>query len=155
MARADSPLRGAGPDLDTYEPRHGLVGQKRGCSYCGSLPPDDFMDAVRAGKEIEPTDKGYKFYVNEPLTDEQKAQDRQSWIGHYLSLGLSEAAAAEAADTNPTAPSGDIIGKFYTPHLSPEQGDEFIELWKAKKINWGYPGGPYVRLFIPGHPRAV
>lgn len=39
--------------------------------------------------------------------------------------------------------------KFYTPHLSVEQGDEFITLWKAQQINWGYPGYPYVRLLIP------
>lgn len=40
-------------------------------------------------------------------------------------------------------------GKFYTHHLSKEQGDEFIELWTSGKVNWGFPGHPYVRLFIP------
>jgi len=40
-------------------------------------------------------------------------------------------------------------GKFYTHHLSKEQGDEFITLWEEGKVLWGYPGRPYVRLFIP------
>lgn len=39
--------------------------------------------------------------------------------------------------------------KFYTHHLSEEQGWEFDQLWKDKKINWGeFP--PYVPLYIPG-----
>lgn len=33
------------------------------CSYCGSLAPDEFMQAVRDGCEIGPTDKSYKAYV--------------------------------------------------------------------------------------------
>lgn len=36
---------------------------KRTCSYCGSLHPNDFIDAVTAGIEIGPTDKDYKVYV--------------------------------------------------------------------------------------------
>lgn len=54
------------PGPDRYEPQHGLVSQPRGCSYCGSLPPDDFMAAVRDGCEIGPTDKNYKAYINLP-----------------------------------------------------------------------------------------
>lgn len=44
---------------------------------------------------------------------------------------------------------GDYDGKFYTQHLDPDQGAEFIDLWAQQRINWGYPGGPYVRLYIP------
>lgn len=33
------------------------------CSYCGSMSGDDFMEAVRKGDEIGPTDKNYKCYV--------------------------------------------------------------------------------------------
>lgn len=40
--------------------------------------------------------------------------------------------------------------KFYTHHLSEEQGREFGQLWRDGKINWGYPGQPYVPLYIPG-----
>lgn len=39
--------------------------------------------------------------------------------------------------------------KFYTPHLSPEQGDRFRALYEAGKIAIGYPGHFYVRLYVP------
>ena len=32
----------------------------RTCSYCGSLHPDDFMQAVRDGKQLTSTSKNYK-----------------------------------------------------------------------------------------------
>lgn len=51
------------PGPDRYEPGHGLVSQTLGCTWCGSMPPDDFMAAVRAGAEISPTDKNYKAYI--------------------------------------------------------------------------------------------
>lgn len=49
--------------LDQYKRGGGLVGQARACSFCGSMPPEDFMQAVREGKEVGPTDKNYKAYV--------------------------------------------------------------------------------------------
>ena len=63
MDNPDDPRRAAGQDLDRYMPGHGIVGQSRGCSYCGSMSPDDFMQAVRDGAEIGPTDKNSKAYV--------------------------------------------------------------------------------------------
>lgn len=33
------------------------------CSYCGSLSPAKFFEAIEAGAEIGPTDKNYKVYV--------------------------------------------------------------------------------------------
>jgi hypothetical protein len=33
------------------------------CSYCGSITPKAFFEAIQEGKEIEPTDKSYKVYV--------------------------------------------------------------------------------------------
>lgn len=107
MDRADSPFHGSGEDLDTYKPRHGLVGQGRGCSYCGSMHPDDFMQAVRDGVEIGPTDKSYKMYVDH------------------------------------------MHGKFYTAHLDAEQQAEFLQLAQEQKVNWGYPGYPYSRIYLP------
>lgn len=46
---------------DEYEKR----GESRACSYCGSMAPDDFMDSVRAGVKVGPTDKNYKAYVGD------------------------------------------------------------------------------------------
>lgn len=39
--------------------------EDRACSYCGSMHPDDFMQAVRAGSPITTTDKRYKAYLND------------------------------------------------------------------------------------------
>jgi hypothetical protein len=102
------PFKGAGEDLDEYVPGHGLSGQPSGCSYCGSMSPQDFMHAVVEGKQIGPTDKSYKLYV------------------------------------------GDYEGKFYTSHLTESQGYEFWNMAQLGKVNWGYPGYPYVPLYIPG-----
>ena len=71
----------------------------------------DFLAAIRNGKEIGPTDKPYKLYVD------------------------------------------DHAGKFYTQHLSAEQAEEFDRMWREHRINWGYPGRPYVPLYLPGFPK--
>lgn len=61
--RDDSPFAYAGSNRDTYTAGHGIVGQGRGCSYCGSMHPDDFLEALREGALLGPTDKNYKAYV--------------------------------------------------------------------------------------------
>lgn len=46
---------------------------------------------------------------------------------------------------------GTVAGakKFYTHHLSEDQGYEFFYLWQAGEINWAqFP--PYVQLYLPG-----
>lgn len=49
---------------------------------------------------------------------------------------------------------GEMAGKFYTQHFSTEQADEFDQLWREHKINWGYPYAPYVPLYLPGFPKS-
>lgn len=45
--------------------------------------------------------------------------------------------------------SDDGFRKFYTHHLTDEQGQEFWELWQAGQVNFGeFP--PYVRIYLPG-----
>lgn len=39
------------------------------CSFCGSLEPNFFMQAVRDGCLLEPTDKNYKVYIQLPDRD--------------------------------------------------------------------------------------
>lgn len=71
--REESPAADrAFPGPDKYRPDGGLVGQALACSYCGSLPPDDFMEAVRQGAEVGPTDKSYKAYLRLPDGGEAK-----------------------------------------------------------------------------------
>lgn len=60
----DSPFTFAGPNRDTYAEGHGIIGQGRGCSYCGSMHPDDFLEALREGAELGVADKNYKAYVS-------------------------------------------------------------------------------------------
>lgn len=105
----------AAENLDDYVPNHGLINQELGCTFCGSMPPEDFMAAVRNGAEIVPTDKSYKLYVHHVTPEDVR-----------------------------------VDSKFYTMHLSPEQSQEFWELWGAGRINWGYPGYPYAKLYLPG-----
>lgn len=38
------------------------------CNYCGSLHPDRFMEMVKNGAEIGPTDKNYKVYLDSART---------------------------------------------------------------------------------------
>lgn len=42
-------------------------------------------------------------------------------------------------------------GKFYTHHFSLDLslGEEFISLWEKDEIKWGYPGHPYVKIYVP------
>lgn len=35
----------------------------RTCSFCGSLHPDDFMERMKNGETVGPTDKNYKAYL--------------------------------------------------------------------------------------------
>lgn len=170
MDRTDGPFKNAGTDLDTYSDRGGLVGQPRGCSYCGSLPPDEFMDAVRARRPITATDKGYKLYLEVPsekggeirvhsrsstggtawedLTDEEKKAVKKQWRRPAGGIfGKGEKGYYKNGRWGISAWDAITEAKFYTAHLSIEQGNEFIQLWMTKNVHWGYP--PYVPLYIP------
>lgn len=62
------PDGGRGPHdglgIDRWQMTHNARGvMHRTCSYCGSLHPDDFMQAIHDGRKIGPTDKNYKAYV--------------------------------------------------------------------------------------------
>lgn len=164
MDRDDGPLRGSGKNLDSYESRHGLVGQPLGCTYCGSMPADAFMEAVRTGVEIGATDKSYKFYVSglplgEPtLRCTSSSNHRGIDFRPYNELTKPEKRAVKAAGYGKR--KDQFFGgfqtyttyeaKFYTQHLSEEQGWEFAELRKAGVIVWQGGIAPYVPLYIPG-----
>ena len=74
MDDPDSPFRRSGVGLDHWD-RHKSNGD-RVCSYCGSLHPEDFLRLVKESAEapeddlraprINPSDKGYKIYVDRP-----------------------------------------------------------------------------------------
>jgi len=53
---------------DAWAKRGGLISQgaELSCTFCGSLNPDTFMTWVEAGREVGPTDKSYKVYIQGP-----------------------------------------------------------------------------------------
>lgn len=156
--------------LDEYLDGHGMTGSPRGCSFCGSMAPDDFLEVVKAGAEVGPTDKNYKLYVSWPRPDAdtlfvlgstsspEKPSGRDGWYGwDELTAEQLEIVRRDGYDRDGWRPTYFLFGtrptidaKFYTPHFSPEQGREFFGLWQAAKVNWGYPGGPYRSLYLPG-----
>lgn len=167
MDRDDGPFLWSGKNLDEFKKGHGLIGQPSGCSYCGSMSGEDFMEAVKNGAEIGPTDKSYKFYVKglprEGNPDDLRVLTVSSHPGEgllswsQLSKKQKKAVKESGRGTdykkrfyNFTTWGPTVDGKFYTKHLTEEQGWEFAKLQHEGKIRWGYPGGPYVGLYIPG-----
>lgn len=159
--RAEAPGSSRFPGPDRWTTGHGLVSQKGepSCSYCGSLNPDRFMDLVRDGWMVEPTDKSYKVYLGRPYSDEEIARHKARWVSEdriarairqtAADAGATPAeqdAAVEREWTEKVAPLhvGTTVAKFYFQHLSDAQQQEFIDLLNAKRVRFGYPGYLYV-----------
>lgn len=55
-------------ELGGWERTEGLdrIDEDRTCSFCGSLTGDAFMERVRAGETVSPTDKNFKAYLDQP-----------------------------------------------------------------------------------------
>jgi hypothetical protein len=163
--------------IDRYGPDHGVTGQPSGCTFCGSMPPDEFMTAVKAGAEVGPTDKSYKLYVSWPnpepsvlhpisavptgrdplpsptLTYLTWAEMSEAQRNEALAVFGADAPGHYSAIGFGTRPS--VEAKFYTAHLSPEQGREFYDLWQQGQVRWGYPGHPHMPLYLPGFERPA
>lgn len=167
MADPNSPFVGSGADLDTWTTGHGLIGQEaagQSCSYCGSLHPDRFMELVREGWIVGPTDKSYKAYISRPLTDEEKAERKAKWLAGFTDDEIAQ--SARDRDETPEEfragladyydrdlglnEASGIEAKFYFQHLSDEQRTEFIELHNAQRMRIGVPGRFYVAPFFTG-----
>lgn len=120
------------------DPEHpGLLGNGLvTCSYCGSLQPDDFLERVRQGDYVTPTDKNYKAYIGRPYTEEETEEYKQ--IPHVKALLAAGATAEDLA-----IPTNHQDAKFYFQHLSPEQCREFVDLYNRKEIKMAYPGHFY------------
>lgn len=134
---------------DTWRDHVGLAGQKRGCSYCGSMHPDDFMQAIRDGHQVGPTDKSYKAYLSKALTPDELAAHRDNEIARWA-LDVDLIKATEIVDKHlaETPAHGQSLGKFYFQHLSEDQMREFIDILNAGRMNIGYPGHFYSPPFF-------
>lgn len=138
----------------------GTVGPS--CSFCGSLHPDRFMELVREGWIVGPTDKGYKAYLSRPLTDEEKAERKAKWLAGFTYDEVIEgarersetpeefrAALADSYDRDLSrSEASSTEAKFYYQHLNVEQQDEFIFLYNDRRMTVGYPGHFYQPPFF-------
>lgn len=151
-------------NLDSWCAGRGLASQGAvgvSCSFCGSLHPDRFVELVREGWEVGPTDKNYKAYLRHAPTADEEAQQKADWIQRdavaqaVRELGerdgkTPEQVAADLDEQWAKFPhfSGGPEAKFYYQHLSVEQQDEFIALVNERRMKIGYPGHFYVLPFF-------
>ena len=150
---------------DAWTTGHGVVGQDAvglSCSFCGSLHPDRFMELVREGWEVGPTDKDYKAYLCRPRGDAERAERKATWLRNFKPEEVR--AVAEERGENPDQTQAELeayydaqvapleasttAAKFYYQHLSTEQRDEFIALYNEGRLKIGYPGRLYVLPFF-------
>ena len=134
------------PKEDRWIDRDG----RKVCSYCGSLHPDSFMECLRDGCLVEPTDKNYKAYIELPNPKVGKrvcigsSYPSKNWLKRKL--GWSDKTHGIAGPT--------ITAKFYYRHLSTAQMQEFVKLLNAKELSVAYPGHFYVYpFFIQSRPK--
>lgn len=167
--RAESGINFPGPDR--WETGRGIVGQDKvglSCSYCGSLHPDRFMELVREGWIVGPTDKSYKVYLNAPVTDDDRERAKARWAAGATGQAVRKTLAAEGVGADAIESriskywseheepylTGHPSAKFYFQHLSVEQQHEFIELHNSKAMVIGHPGRFYVPPFFCGSTSA-
>lgn len=146
--------------MDGFTAGHGLVDQERGCTFCGSMHPDDFMAAARRGETLGPSDKDYKVYVQRTLSLDEINAKVETAITGYVEHGMSRAEAQDLVGKQREGydiyANGGSIGKFYFQHLSEEQMREFIDLLNAKRLTIGYPGYFYrTPFFMARDPRPA
>lgn len=145
--------------LDSWVSGGGLAGQGsmgRSCSYCGSLEPDRFMELVRDGWVVGPTDKSYKVYLGKPVTNEDRQRRKAEWVDRMSPLGTEDREAlAEMWEREHAHPMSSTEAKFYFQHLSEQERGEFIDLHNSKRMVVGYPGHFYVRPFFCGPSEAA
>lgn len=115
------------------------------CSFCGSLSPTVFFEAIERGEKIIPTDKNYKAYIrmtNSEAIDHYQAQIEQH-IEHEKADGYVESSTdpftlvkgnCSSAFPNPAAIRS-YQAKVYFQHFSEDDKKRFVELLNAKKMN--------------------
>jgi hypothetical protein len=116
--KPDSPFVGSGTNLDTW--RTDPAGPY--CSYCGSLQPDRFMELVRAGWTVGPTDKSYKAYLSE---DEASQRQAKFYFQHLSAEQQDEFIELHNAKRIKFAyPGGFYVTPFFAQRRTPEPGAE-------------------------------
>lgn len=148
------------PGPDTWKGRPGIdLGIGPCCSYCGGLRPGEFLDRVRDGWIVSPTDRATKAYLDEPYSAEVLESIKTTsaiWKAVRLSKideGATDAEATAAANEywelhEARFHKGRTVAKLYFAHLSPAQQDVFCDLYNSGAMRLAYPGRFYVRPFF-------
>lgn len=102
-----------------------------GCSYCGSMHPDVFMEIARGNQPgtLGPTDKSYKVYV----------EDTGRGFGKFYFQHLTVDQRREFVDLYNERPR-----RTYDDSLTFTGGE-------GKGMQVGYPGYFYARVFFMSH----
>lgn len=100
---------------------HGDSPQPRTCSFCGSIHPDDLLQLLLEGWELEPTDKGYKYYVHPKGWRENFNKRMSSFTGGPTDIPRF---------WSPTPPV-----KSYVMHASEEQIKKLNDALKARRAS--------------------
>lgn len=132
------------------------------CSYCGSLSPEKFFEAVEAGCVVGPTDKSYKAYIDLPHEDPEGLRivgatngverPGENWVAiadvdddtlARSNWGRGGYTWVQFGKNGPTRNA-----KFYFQHLDQAGQDRFIELFNSKRMKIGMPGHFYARPYF-------
>lgn len=117
----------------------------RRCSYCGSIHPEDLLNALSAGAQLGGSDWKYgwphKFYVTN-IPNENR--DRQAEIG---STSYWDEKKGKSVTEPMYGTEGDFHAKWYNQHLQDagfddEAREAFLKrLTDASGIEWGVTDG--------------
>lgn len=132
------------------------------CSYCGSISAAAFMDAIREGREVGPTDKNYKAYIT--VRNPRVGQESVFGSANFNAGPKFEVVTQEMLDSGRGGIDARVhevgsfvlfgieppthTAKFYFQHLNEPEQREFVALHNSKKIRVGFPGYFYVMPFF-------
>lgn len=97
------------------------------CSFCGGSRPLDVMRLIAAGWEIEPTTKGYKYYIHPPGTVEYRRKLMEAFRSGQLTETFQQ----------PVPPV-----KLYTYHCSEEELQRINHLLRTTPESESGTSGP-------------
>lgn len=112
------------------------------CSFCGSVRFEDVIEAIEKGYSVLPTDKNYKLYVMMP-----NSAPMENTV-----ISSTNASERPGPEWEPGKDGGwelfRPVGatsrmKFYTDHMTKEQFELFIDLYRGGVTNVAYPGHFY------------
>lgn len=128
---------------DWVEPRGPYNSGTLACSYCGSMRPEEFLDAVKRQVELVPTDKNYKAY----LTGENRSEF-EFFFAHFDVNQARELAALDAAKQINFA----FPGRFYVkPFFMVAAEATPFSFWAIVRPEGKVPDGQLISFVEPAY----